>query len=58
MNAIAAGGEVRHLALRGGERKLRDVMRIRWDRVLPLAAVVIFWILVFWTGARLKDFWP
>ena len=37
---------------------MRDEMRIRWDRVLPLAAVVIFWILVFWLGSRLKDFWP
>lgn len=32
-------------------------MRIRWDRVLPLAAVVVFWILVVWAGLRLKDLW-
>jgi hypothetical protein len=27
-------------------------MRIRWDRVLPLGAVVLFWVLVWalWTG--------
>lgn len=22
-------------------------MRVRWDRVLPLAAVVVFWVLVW-----------
>ena len=22
-------------------------MRIRWDRVLPLAAVVLFWVLIW-----------
>jgi hypothetical protein len=29
----------------GGGAKSRDAMRIRWDRVLPLLAVVVFWIL-------------
>ena len=36
---------------------LRDRVRIRWDRVLPLAAVVLFWILVFWAGSRLVEAW-
>lgn len=38
---------------RGGHS--RDVMRIRWDRALPLAAVVLFWILAAWAWVWLRD---
>jgi hypothetical protein len=32
-------------------------MRVRWDRALPLAAVVIFWVVLGVAGCCLKGLW-
>ena len=38
-----------------GRAQLGNAMRIRWDRALPLAAVVAFWVVVLAAWALLRE---